>query len=44
MNTKFILNVSVPGEMRGNTIIDYRFNPNKVYHLHIVFDQYLRSA
>ena len=40
MNTKFILNVDVPGEMGGNTLIDTRFNPNKLYHLHLVFDQY----
>ena len=40
MNTKFILNVDVPGEMGDNTIIDNRFTPIKVYHLEMVFDRF----
>lgn len=40
MNTKFILNADVPGEMGTNTFTDHRFSPFKVYHLHFVFDSY----
>lgn len=40
MNTKFILNVDVPGEMGTNTFTDHRFSPFKVYHLHFIFDSY----
>lgn len=40
MNTKFILNADVPGEMGTNTFTDHRFSPFKVYHLHFIFDSY----